>query len=60
MERNEEISVINRTKIQMRVTLVEEVEYQTYNLYTNDFRVYDFLSNPSKRKFKIILEKEGE
>ena len=60
MERKEEISVINRTKIQMRVTLVEEVEYQTYNLYANDFRVYDFQSNPSKRKFKIILDEWEE
>ena len=45
----EEIAVINRTDKEMRVTIVVEVEYATYNLSSFEQRVYDDYNNPKKR-----------
>ena len=53
---NEEISVINRTKTRMRVTLVVETEYNTYILDGNGWRQYDDYSNPRKRKIRVLLD----
>ena len=52
----EEVTVINRTDKKMRVTLELTTQYRTYNLFANDYRVYDDFSNPVRRKIKVILE----
>jgi len=54
----EEIVVINRTDKEMRVTVVVEVEYATYNLSSFEQRVYDDYNNPKKRRIKVILDEE--
>jgi len=60
MEVEEKVSVINRTNERFRVKVIVEEEYKTYNLYANDFRVYEFRQLPVKREYKIILEKEDD
>ena len=52
----EEISVINRTDKEMRVTVVVEVEYATYNLSSFEQRVYDDYNNPKKRRIRVLLD----
>ena len=55
-----EITVINRTKSEFKVSLVVETTYPPHKLYKNDFRVFDFIDTPMKRDYKIILEEVEE
>ena len=52
----EEVTVINRTDKKMQVTLELTTQYRTYNLFANDYRVYDDFSYPVRREIKVILE----
>ena len=52
----EEVSVLNRTNKDMRVTLVVEVEYATYKLSSNTHTRYDDYNYPRRRRIKVILD----
>ena len=56
MLNKEEVTVENRTNRKMRVTLVTEVEYATYEVSTNGRVRYDDYNFPKKRKIKVLLD----
>jgi len=56
----EEIVIINNTKKTLKATLIEEIEYGERQVYASDFRVFDRDTPITKRKFRIIVEKEEE
>ena len=56
----EEIVIINNTKKTLKATLIEEIEYNERRVYASDFRVFDKDIPITKRKFRVIVEEEGE
>jgi len=60
MERGMKITVVNRTKSEFKISLVVEATYPPHKLYKNDYRVFDFITSPIKRDYKIILEEVEE